>query len=68
MVLTSVKGVDAIVKRFILIMLMLVMATALLGCSRSQKAAETDGKDYLEQAVQAAERMKKNLTRYVTIL
>ena len=32
------------------------------------KAAETDGKDYLEQAVQAAERMKKNLTRYVTIL
>lgn len=32
------------------------------------KAAETDGKDYLEQAVLAAERMKKNLTRYVTIL
>ena len=32
------------------------------------KAAQTDGKDYLEQAVQAAERMKKNLTRYVTIL
>ena len=30
--------------------------------------AETDGKDYLEQAVAAAERMKKNLTRYVTVL
>ena len=30
--------------------------------------AQTDGKDYLEQAVAAAERMKKNLTRYVTIL
>lgn len=30
--------------------------------------AQTDGKDYLEQAVAAAERMKKNLTRYVTVL
>lgn len=30
--------------------------------------AETDGKDYLDQAVAAAERMKKNLTRYVTVL
>ena len=29
---------------------------------------ETDGNDYVEQAIQAAERMKKNLTRYVTIL
>lgn len=29
---------------------------------------ETDGSDYVEQAIQAAERMKKNLTRYVTIL
>lgn len=29
---------------------------------------ETDGSDYVVQAVQAAERMKKNLTRYVTIL
>lgn len=29
---------------------------------------ESDGKDYLEQAVSAAERMKKNLTRYVTVL
>lgn len=32
------------------------------------KTAETDGADYLEQAVSAAERMKKNLTRYTTIL
>lgn len=32
------------------------------------KTAETDGSDYLEQAVAAAERMKKNLTRYTTIL
>lgn len=30
--------------------------------------AQSDGKDYLEQAVAAAERMKKNLTRYVTVL
>ena len=29
---------------------------------------ESDGKDYLEQAVSAAERMKKNLIRYVTVL
>ena len=29
---------------------------------------ELDGKDYVSLAVQAAERMKKNLTRYVTIL
>lgn len=29
---------------------------------------ETDGSDYVAQAVQAAERMKKNLTRYVTVL
>ena len=32
------------------------------------KSAESDGSDYLEQAVAAAERMKKNLTRYTTIL
>jgi len=32
------------------------------------QTAETDGTDYLEQAVAAAERMKKNLTRYTTIL
>ena len=32
------------------------------------KTAESDGMDYLEQAVSASERMKKNLTRYTTIL
>lgn len=32
------------------------------------KQAESDGSAYLEQARAAAERMKKNLTRYVTIL
>ncbi len=31
------------------------------------KIAGSDGSDYLEQAVAAAERMKKNLTRYMTI-
>lgn len=30
--------------------------------------SQSDGSDYLEQAVAAAERMKKNLTRYVTVL
>ena len=28
----------------------------------------SDGTDYVERAVQAAERMKKNLLRYITIL
>ncbi len=32
------------------------------------KTAETDGSDWLQHAASAAERMKKNLTRYVTIL
>lgn len=32
------------------------------------REAQTDGTDYVDQAVQAAERMKKNLTRYTTIL
>lgn len=32
------------------------------------KEAESDGSDYIEQAQQAAERMKKNLLRYITIL
>ena len=37
-----------------------------LTCAWQQ--SQSDGKDYLEQAVAAAERMKKNLTRYVTVL
>lgn len=32
------------------------------------KVAGTDGRDYVEQAVSAAERMKNNLTRYTTVL
>lgn len=32
------------------------------------REAESDGRDYVEQAVRAAERMKKNITRYVTVL
>ena len=32
------------------------------------REAQTDGANYVDQAVQAAERMKKNLTRYITIL
>ncbi len=39
-----------------------------IGITCAWKAADTDGKDYLEQAKLAAERMKKNLTRYVTVL
>ena len=32
------------------------------------QAEQTDGVDYVKQAVQAAERMKKNLLRYITVL
>lgn len=32
------------------------------------KQAQSDGEDFIEQAAAAAQRMKKNLTRYVTIL
>lgn len=32
------------------------------------KQAESDGTDYVEQAAEAAQRMKKNLTHYVTVL
>lgn len=32
------------------------------------REGESDGADYVLQAVQAAERMKKNLTRYITVL
>ena len=38
------------------------------GISCAWKAGESDGRDYLEHAKAAAERMKKNLTRYVTVL
>ena len=32
------------------------------------KQNESDGRDFVEQALAAAERMKKNLTRYTTVL
>ena len=38
------------------------------GITCAWKAAESDGSDYLDHAKAAAERMKKNLTRYVTVL
>lgn len=38
------------------------------GITCAWKAAESDGSDYLDYAKAAVERMKKNLTRYVTIL
>lgn len=38
------------------------------GITCAWKQAESDGADYLEHAKAAAERMKKNLTRYVTVL
>lgn len=36
--------------------------------TQAWKTAQTDGSDYLDQAIAAAERMKKNLTRYTTIM
>lgn len=38
------------------------------GISCAWKQAESDGSDWLPHSLAAAERMKKNLTRYVTIL
>ena len=38
------------------------------GITCAWKAAESDGTDYLDHARAAVERMKKNLTRYVTVL
>lgn len=38
------------------------------GITAAWKDAESDGRDYLDHAKAAAERMKKNLTRYVTVL
>ncbi len=43
MVFTSFKGVDAAVKRFVLITLLIVMVFSLLGCKHSQQPPETDG-------------------------
>lgn len=38
------------------------------GVTLAWKTAETDGADYLDQALAAAERMKKNLSRYATVM
>lgn len=38
------------------------------GIVSAWKQAESDGTDYLDHAKAAAERMKKNLTRYITVL
>lgn len=43
-------------------------ACASVSITCAWKQAESDGSDYLEQARAAAERMKKNLTRYITVL
>ena len=39
-----------------------------IGITCAWKDSESDGEDYLAQAKTAADRMKKNLTRYVTVL
>ena len=38
------------------------------GITCAWKQAESDGSDWAEQSIAAAERMKKNMTRYVTIM
>ena len=38
------------------------------GIATAWCGSESDGTDYLDQAMAAAERMKKNLNRYVTVL
>jgi orotidine-5'-phosphate decarboxylase len=38
------------------------------GITCAWKSAESDGEDYLDHAKAAADRMKKNLTRYITVL
>lgn len=44
------------------------VASAGSSITAAWKQAESEGSDYLEYAKAAAERMKKNLTRYVTVL
>ena len=38
------------------------------GITAAWKQAESDGRDFMDHALAAAERIKKNLTRYVTVL
>ena len=44
------------------------VACAGLSITSAWKQAESDGADFMDHAKAAAERMKKNLTRYVTVL
>lgn len=44
------------------------VACAGISITGAWKQAESDGHDYLDHAAAAAERMKKNLARYVTVL
>lgn len=44
------------------------IACAGSGITSAWDIAESDGTDYVERAVEAAERMKKNLLRYITVL
>jgi orotidine-5'-phosphate decarboxylase len=44
------------------------IACADTGITCAWSAAETDGTDFAQRAVEAAERMKKNLLRYTTVL
>lgn len=43
MIVTSTKGVDVTVKRFALIMLILIMGISLLGCTKAGTPAESEG-------------------------
>ena len=43
-------------------------ACAGISITAAWKEAQTDGTDFVEQSLAAAERMKKNLTRYTTVL
>ena len=39
-----------------------------LSVTAAWREAESDGRDYIQQAVQAADRLKRNINRYITIL
>lgn len=43
-------------------------AAACFSVAAAWQQAQTDGMDFLDQAVAAAERMRKNLTRYTTVM
>ena len=45
-----------------------MLSQYLVGITYAWKLNEAEAGEYLAQAKQAAERMKKNLTRYTTVL